>query len=80
MELFDLDSKYLQLAPVYDVLPMLYVPVENQIVERVFEVSPPKSDAFEEWGRALILARLFWSLVSEDSRVSEYFRKISASI
>jgi hypothetical protein len=74
----DLGARSFRLAPSYDVLPMMYVPIDGQRVEREFRIVPPKPDAVEEWRRALPIARTFWDRAAADKRVSRDFRKIAA--
>ncbi len=72
---WELGEKKIRLAPIYDMLPMLYAPVEGQRVEREFGVEHPKPDAVEEWNQALPLACKYWERVSHDQRISEEFRE-----
>ncbi|MBL7716767.1 MAG: type II toxin-antitoxin system HipA family toxin YjjJ [Bdellovibrionales bacterium] len=71
---FDHRSERATLAPVYDMLPMLYAPVNGQIVERRFEVPPPHPNSIEEWRKALPIAKTYWDAVAKDSRISQDFR------
>jgi hypothetical protein len=68
---------FIKLAPVYDMLPMLYAPIDGKIVKREFKPSPPNPDAVEEWSHALPLALKFWQSVSNDKRISVDFKKIA---
>lgn len=63
----------LSLAPIYDMLPMLYAPEKSEVVERVF--NPPRA---AEAGAALELAHQFWNDLAVRDEVSEAFRKIAA--
>lgn len=73
----ELGAEQVKLAPSYDVLPMLYIPVDGQRVEREFRIASPKPDAIEEWRRALPIARTFWDRASNDTRISSDFREIA---
>ncbi len=64
----------LNLAPIYDMLPMLYAPEKSEIVERMFK--PPRAG---EAGAALELAHQFWTDLALRKDVSEVFRKIAAA-
>ena len=64
----------LSLAPIYDMLPMLYAPEKSEIVERTFK-SPRAAVA----GTALELAQQFWKALAMRDDVSEAFRKIAAA-
>jgi hypothetical protein len=65
-----------QLAPTYDMLPMVYAPVAGEIVERDFDPGELSSTAqtLSEWERARRIAQSFWSRVADDGRISEWFR------
>lgn len=66
----------LELAPAYDMLPMMYAQLSNEKNERAYTpISPPYRD-IDVWKRAAFAAASFWSLASNDKRVSEGFRKI----
>lgn len=66
------------LAPVYDMLPMMYAPVQNQLIERLFEPEPPKSAETDVWNEALFFASLFWSEVQNHPDISPHFKKLTA--
>lgn len=69
------------LSPTYDMLPMLYMPINGEIVERDFSAQPPRPTAatLAEWPRAQALARRFWRAVAQDARISGEFRSIAES-
>jgi len=67
-----------RLAPAYDMLPMLYAPVRDEVVERTFAPPAPTPAAADQWRSALPVARTFWQTLSEDARVSDEFRNIAA--
>lgn len=64
----------LSLAPIYDMLPMLYAPEKSEIVERPF-----KAPRAVEAGTALELAHQFWNDLALCDDVSHAFRKIAAA-
>lgn len=68
------------LAPVYDMLPMAYYPVNNELPDRDFDPGGLVATAstHEVWSLARALATQFWVRVSEDTRISAGFRAIAA--
>ncbi len=68
-----------RLAPVYDMLPMLFAPQNDEIVARVFVPADPTADTMAAYRQARELAEEYWSLVSTDSRVSTEFRETAAA-
>lgn len=64
------------LAPIYDMLPMLFAPEHGQIVPRVFSPPDPTAETLRAYGHARALANEFWRLSAEDQRISEDFRNI----
>ena len=68
------DAINLDLAPAYDMLPMLYAPEKSEIVERMFK--PPRA---AEAGAELELAQQFWKDLALRDDVSEAFSKIAAA-
>jgi hypothetical protein len=74
---WEVGTDQIRLAPAYDMLPMLYAPVQEQIVDWEFQPSPPNADAVEEWRRALPLAVKYWKEISLDKRISEGFKLIA---
>lgn len=72
------DGKF-ELAPVYDMLPMLYKPEHDQIVEREFAPSSPTTNTMQAYGKARALAERYWQRCAQDERISREFRAICAS-
>lgn len=69
----------LQLAPVYDMLPMRYAPPRAAEVTMPAFVPPlPMPAEREAWQAALPAARAFWSAAAEDERISGEFRRACA--
>lgn len=66
------------LAPVYDMLPMMYAPQQNQLVPRPFNPESKKFSEISVWNDALIAAQDFWSLVRHHSQISEEFKILIA--
>lgn len=67
----------LDLAPAYDMLPMLYAPQNGQIVEREFNPPLPKPADSDIWKTVWTAARDFWSEVSVNKHISSGFQKIA---
>ncbi|MBN1961355.1 MAG: type II toxin-antitoxin system HipA family toxin YjjJ [Deltaproteobacteria bacterium] len=68
-----------ELAPMYDVLPMLFAPQSGELVERIYELPLATPGQFEAWQRALPVAAAFWETAAIDTRISAAFRKLAAS-
>ncbi|MBU4519976.1 MAG: type II toxin-antitoxin system HipA family toxin YjjJ [Gammaproteobacteria bacterium] len=68
-----------QLAPAYDMLPMLYAPVAGELVPRDFAANPPRPSVhtLAVWPRARELATRFWQTAASDPRISPAFRVIA---
>ena len=68
-----------QLAPAYDMLPMLYAPVAGEIVPRNFAAQPPRPTVhtLQVWPRARELAQRFWQTTAQDPRISAPFRELA---
>lgn len=64
------------LAPVYDMLPMLYRPLSGELLPRTFTPPPPTMETAGVWPNALQAALLFWEWVSIDGGISSEFRSI----
>lgn len=69
----------LRLAPVYDMLPMLYAPLRGgELPARAFSVEPPLPGEAATWRRAAAAAAEYWWNCAEDARISDDFRRICA--
>ena len=68
------------LSPTYDMLPMLYMPINGEIVPRDFAAALPQPSAAtaDVWPLAQQLAGEFWRRAAEDARISAGFRAIAA--
>ncbi|MBW8467865.1 MAG: type II toxin-antitoxin system HipA family toxin YjjJ [Thiobacillus sp.] len=71
-----LDNDDWRLSPTYDMLPMLYAPVNGELVERRFSERPlhPTANTLAEWPQARELALVFWAAAAGDARISDGFR------
>lgn len=72
--LFDRYEGQFELAPIYDMLPMLFAPQHEQLVERRYEAAPPGAASLSVWDRARGLAEQYWAMLADDVRLSEPFR------
>jgi hypothetical protein len=79
LSFFDDYSGHFNLAPVYDMLPMLFAPAHDQLVARVYTPPDPTSQTLKVWGRARVLAEKFWRTVSADTSISAEFRQITTA-
>lgn len=69
----------LKLAPVYDMLPMLYAPVRGvELPDRVFAPKLPLPGEITSWLDAARTALAFWSAATDDARISDGFRQTCA--
>lgn len=72
-------AEHLQLAPSYDMLPMLYIPnSQGEVLPRQFNPKPPRLHVADVWADAASAAVTFWSRVAVNERISEEFRTIAA--
>jgi DNA-binding transcriptional ArsR family regulator len=76
--LFDRYAGHLELAPVYDMLPMLFAPQSDQLVQRTFAPTPPTAAWLSVWARAMALAETYWDALVNDLRLSADFRTLCA--
>lgn len=70
-----------RLSPTYDMLPMLYAPVNGELVERDFSARAlhPTANTLTVWPQAVALALQFWEHAAKDARISNAFRHIAQS-
>lgn len=64
------------LTPVYDMLPMMYMPVRDEVVAREFKVPVLLGIADDVQREAALLAEDYWHKVGEDERISGEFSKM----
>jgi hypothetical protein len=65
------------LTPVYDMLPMLFAPDHDQLVDRIYTPADPTSNTLQVWGHARALAEDYWRTLANEVRVGREFREIS---
>jgi hypothetical protein len=68
-----------KLAPIYDMLPMLFAPSHDEIVVRVFEPPEPAAATLRAWSKARNRAEEYWQILTQDERISGEFRTICAA-
>ncbi|MDP2252288.1 MAG: type II toxin-antitoxin system HipA family toxin YjjJ [Hydrogenophaga sp.] len=75
------DQGQWRLSPTYDMLPMLYAPVNGELVERDFAARAlhPTANTLGVWARAVQLASEYWALAAHDPRISKAFRNLARS-
>jgi len=66
-----------RIAPAYDVLPMAYAPVRDEVPAREITLPPPRPGHADQWLAALPVALAFWQALAEDAQVSAEFRAIA---
>ncbi|MEG8130494.1 type II toxin-antitoxin system HipA family toxin YjjJ [Xanthomonas hortorum pv. gardneri] len=72
------DTLPLQLAPVYDMLPMALRPASSgEVVQRDIDIPPPSVDQFAQWRRAAGMAEQFWQQAMDNDKLSEQMRGIA---
>jgi len=73
------DALPLQLAPSYDMLPMLYRPAANgSIAPRNYQPPPPSPAALAHWQQAAGWAMQLWQQASRHAQISVGFRQLAA--
>ena len=66
------------LAPIYDMLPMMYAPtVANAIPNRELELPLPNADSLDIWRDMTMLAKRFWASTASHELISPGFRAIA---
>lgn len=72
------DTRPLELAPVYDMLPMAFRPATSgEVVTRACDTPLPTPDAHGDWRQAAVMALLFWQAAAADRDISGDFRAIA---
>lgn len=69
------DKVKLRLAPVYDMLPMVFAPSGAMVVERTFTPAPPTADNLDVWSHAARCAVAYWRQLVETRELSAEFRE-----
>lgn len=76
--LFDRYQGPFELAPAYDMLPMLYAPENDQLVDREFEPPVGRAEWLSVWSAARTLAAAYWERLAREPRVSADFQNLCA--
>jgi hypothetical protein len=77
--LFDDRQGPFRLAPVYDMLPMLFAPQDGHLIDRSFVPAGPTAATLRAWPQARALAERYWQQLSLDERITPEFRSICGS-
>jgi len=70
------EAGHYSLLPAYDMLPMLYRPMDGAAPVKAFRPPAFSTSAAGEWDSALSAAIIFWERAGEDLRISQDFRLI----
>jgi hypothetical protein len=74
------ESPLLQLAPVYDMLPMMYAPNRHGEIPVIdFLPRPPRSSVAHVWSSAAAAAEEFWGAAASSNLISDGFRQIASA-
>jgi hypothetical protein len=68
----------LRLAPVYDMLPMVFAPRGTTVVEARFEPRPPTAHNLDVWHHAARSALTYWNQLVDSVELSHEFRALCA--
>ena len=63
------------LAPIYDMLPMFYMPIRDEVVEREYMLKPLLGIEADILNQAKEMALYYWKQVNNDKRISKCFKK-----
>ncbi len=78
--IFFTDGATLRLAPAFDQVSMWYAPTaDGQVPPRAFAPPHATADTLEVWDDARAAAREWWQRASDDARVSDDVRTLSAA-
>lgn len=69
----------LRLAPAYDMLPMIYAPLGEELPTREFSLPSPAAACIDQWPSALPVAVRFWQRLADDVRASLDMRKLAGT-
>ena len=64
-----------RLAPIYDMLPMIFAPDGAHLVNREFKPAPPTATNLDVWADAARHALTYWDALVSSSDLSEDFRQ-----
>ena len=66
----------LALAPIYDMLPMVFSPRSGRVVESVFAPRPPSATNFDIWDDVAAKALEYWDMLVHSTDLSGGFRQL----
>lgn len=66
-----------RLAPSYDMLPMAYAPLRDEVRTLEPMVFQPRAAYADQWSSALPVARAFWQRLAEDVRLTAEFAALA---
>ncbi|MCP3099846.1 type II toxin-antitoxin system HipA family toxin YjjJ [Myxococcus sp. K15C18031901] len=75
LSFFDEGPTRFRLAPVYDMLPMLFAPNGTLIVEHEFKPRPPTADTLDVWHDAARHALAYWARLAHEPALGPDFRE-----
>jgi DNA-binding transcriptional ArsR family regulator len=75
LSFFDDRRSPFELAPAYDMLPMLFAPADGQLVERDYVPAGPTARTLRVWARARDLALDYWRRLEDEARLTADFRE-----
>jgi hypothetical protein len=70
------DLVKLRLAPLYDMLPMVFAPKGTTVVESRFEPRPPTANNLDVWHHAARCAVAYWKRLVDVAELSDGFRAL----
>ena len=76
---FEESAGRFRLAPIYDMLPMIFAPDGAHLIERNFAPKPPDANNQDVWGDAARHALAYWERLVTCADLSEDFRQRCAS-
>jgi hypothetical protein len=77
---FFIDGSRLRLAPAFDQVSMRYAPLaDGQVPAGAMPLPHASADTLDRWDEARAAAREFWARASDDGRVSDEVRRLSAA-
>lgn len=71
----EVGERSLRLAPVYDMLPMLFAPSGTLVVERAYAPAPPTADTLDVWPDAAHHADRYWRRTANCAELSDDMRR-----
>ncbi|MCP3099847.1 type II toxin-antitoxin system HipA family toxin YjjJ [Myxococcus sp. K15C18031901] len=75
LSFFPEGTRRFRLAPVYDMLPMVFAPVGTVVPEREFEPLPPTADTLDVWHDAARHALTYWARLAREPALSPTLRE-----